>query len=154
MGLTQTGLAKLGGLSRATVNQIENGAVNDLSLVRAARLLSVLGLTVNVSSPRSKHALKTKVAAKSPALELAARTSSVSYAIPLPARQLRDALVSGTAPARFEPHVATLLDEAPVSLLAAVVEQVHTEKNVTRAQLWKHLRAMAKSLKSDREIWK
>jgi len=152
MGLTQTGLAKLGGLSRATVNQIENGAVNDLSLIRAARLLSVLGLTVNVSSPRPKPALK--AASKSPALELAARTSSVSYAVPLPARQLRDALVSGSAPARFEPHVATLLDEAPVSLLAAVVEQVHAEKNVARAQLWKHLRAMAKTLKSDREIWK
>jgi len=55
MGLTQTTLAKLSGLSRATVNQVENGTINDLSLTRASKLLGVLGLFITVAPPRSRH---------------------------------------------------------------------------------------------------
>ena len=36
MGLTQTALAGLSGLSRATINQLENGTLQDLSLKRVA----------------------------------------------------------------------------------------------------------------------
>jgi transcriptional regulator with XRE-family HTH domain len=152
MGLTQTGLAKLGGLSRATVNQLENGTAKDLSLARASRLLSVLGLSVSVSAPRAKSGQK--VTGKNSALELAARTSSVSYTLSMNPVQLREALVSGKVPSKFEAHLGTLLDEAPIALLAAVVEQLHTELNIERARLWKTLRTLAKDLKSDREIWR
>ena len=54
MGLTQTALAGLSGLSRATINQLENGTLQDLSLTRVARLLGVLGLSVHVTAPRAK----------------------------------------------------------------------------------------------------
>lgn len=152
MGLTQTGLAKLGGLSRATVNQLENGTAKDLSLARASRLLSVLGLSVMVSSPRAKSVVRKS--SKSSALELAARTSSVSYSASMRPAQLRDALVTGRVPDGLEPHMGTLLDEAPMALLAAVVEQIHAERHVERVRLWKNLRGMAALLKSDRDIWK
>ena len=58
MGLTQTALAKLSGLSRATVNQVENGTIRDLSLTRAAKLLGSLGLSVTVTAPRPKSHLR------------------------------------------------------------------------------------------------
>src|SRR5690349_923714 len=76
MGISQTHLAKLSGLSRATVNELERGKIKDLSIRRTAQLLDVLGLSINISTPRPRSR---KSEAKSPALDLGARTASVSY---------------------------------------------------------------------------
>jgi DNA-binding XRE family transcriptional regulator len=46
MGLTQAALAKLSGLSRATVNQVENGTVKDLT-----HSMSAWNLRVKSSNP-------------------------------------------------------------------------------------------------------
>ena len=151
MGLTQTTLAKLSGLSRATVNQVENGIINDLSLTRASKLLGVLGLFITVAAPRPRH-LKSGDA-KSSALDLAARTAGVSYRVAMSADQLRDSLSSGAVPPEFMPHVHTLLEEAPVSLLAAVVEELHEELGVDRTQVWKKMRTLAHQFKSSKELW-
>ena len=68
------------------------------------------------------------------ALDIAARTASVSYKMPVSATHLREAFNSGTPAPEFHPHVYALLDEASVSLLASVVEQLHREEGVERAQ--------------------
>lgn len=151
MGLTQSSVAALSGLSRATVNQLEKGTVKDLSLTRAARLLDVLGLSMSIASPRTSR--QTDRLKKRPALEIAARTASVSYKVPVGAQQLRDALMAGTLSADISPHVYALLDEAPVSLLASIVEQLHEEGGIERAKVWKQMRDLAHQLKSSREIW-
>lgn len=151
MGLTQAALAKLSGLSRATVNQVENGTLNDLSLTRAAKLLSVLGLSVSVSAPRARKFQNTS--AKSSALDLAARTASVSLREPMSSAQLRDVFTTETVPAGLLPHVYSLLEEAPVSLLASLVEQLHQELAIERAQAWIKMRVLARRLKSSRDLW-
>lgn len=153
MGLTQTTLARLSGLSRATVNQVENGTIKDLSLTRAVRLLSVLGLSVTVSAPHARNFQSTR--ARSCAFDLAARTASVSFREPMSASQLRDvfAFPDDAVPADFWPHLYTLLDEAPVSLLASMVEQVHLELRMERTQAWKRMRSLAEQFKSSRDLW-
>jgi transcriptional regulator with XRE-family HTH domain len=145
MGLTQAALARLSGLSRATVNQLEAASLQDLSLVRVSRLLGVLGLSVTVA-PQS-------TAGKTPALELAARSASVSYRQPLTAAVLRAALLQGRVSAAFQPHVATLLDEVSPALLAAVVEQLHAQEGVPRAEIWAQMRELARGFKSARGLW-
>ena len=151
MGLTQTSLAKLSGLSRTTVNQVENGTVKDLSLTRAAKLLGVLGLSMTVAAPRSK--ISRNHEAKSSALDLAARTANVSYRLTISAPQLREALSTDTLPVSLRPHLHSLLDEAPVSLLASMVEELHSELGLERTQIWKKMRELAHQLKSSRELW-
>jgi transcriptional regulator with XRE-family HTH domain len=151
MGLTQTTLAKLSGLSRATVNQVENGTIHDLSLTRAAKLLGNLGLSLTVAAPRPKNLPPTR--AKSSALDIAARTASVSYRDSVTADQLREVFTTDGLSADFLPHLYTLLEEAPVSLLASVVEELHVEAGVERAQVWKRMRELARRLKSSRELW-
>lgn len=151
MGLTQTTLAKLSGLSRATVNQVENGTINDLSLTRASKLLGVLGLSMTVTAPRPRH-LKSRDSKRS-ALELAARTASVSYRVAMGADQLRESLATEVVPPQFMPHVHTLLEEAPVSLLASVVEELHDGLGLDRTQVWKKMRTLARQFKSSRELW-
>lgn len=153
MGLTQASVAVLSGLSRATVNQLEMGTVKDLSLNRAARLLDVLGLSMTIAPPRIGS--QTDRPKKSQALDIAARTASVSYKAPVSAQQLRDVLMAaGTRQADILPHVYALLDEAPVSLLASVVEQLHEESGIERAKVWRQMRDLAHQLKSGREIWR
>lgn len=154
MGLTQIALATLSGLSRATVNQVEKGTIKDLSLTRAARLLEVLGLSVAIATPRPRPASREQEKEKGRALDIASRTASVSYKTAVSATHLREALTSGTPASAFLPHVYALLDEAPVSLLASVVEQLHREEGVERAQVWKRMRELAHRLKSRREIWR
>jgi len=146
MGLTQAALARLSGLSRATVNQMEAASLADLSLQRVSRLLGVLGLSFTLTGQRP-------ATGKTPALTLAARSASVSYRSSLTADTLRTALLSGEAPAAFRPHLATLLDEATPALLAAVVEQLHEEERVPRAEVWQRMRALARGFRSARGLW-
>ncbi|WP_217808688.1 hypothetical protein [Derxia lacustris] len=49
--------------------------------------------------------------------------------------------------------VSSLLEEAPMSLLAGVVEQLHAETGLERAAGWRRLRALAHELKTTREVW-
>ena len=151
MGLTQMGLAALSGLSRATVNQVEKRAIKDLSLNRVARLLEVLGLSMSIATPRPR--LRPEKKEKSSASEIAARTASVSYRTSISAAQLLDVLITGEVPPALSPHVYALLDEAPVSLLASVVEQMREEAGLARTQGWQHMRLLARRLKSRRDIW-
>ncbi len=152
MGLTQMALAALSGLSRATVNQVEKRTIKDLSLTRAARMLEVLGLSMSIASPRPGFPPVKKE--KSSALDIAARTASVSYKTSIGADDLRRVLIASALPPAFLPHIYALLDEAPVSLLASVVEQLHQEDGVERAWVWKKMRLLAQRLKSLREIWR
>jgi transcriptional regulator with XRE-family HTH domain len=154
MGLTQAALATLSGLSRATVNQVENGTIKDLSLTRAGRLLEVIGLSVAIATPRQRPANHAAKRSKSSALSMAARTASVSFRVPLSTKHLRKAFSSGTPGPEFHPHLYALLDETPVSLLASAVEQLHREEGVERALVWKRMRELAHKLKSNRGIWK
>jgi hypothetical protein len=49
--------------------------------------------------------------------------------------------------------VGTLLEEAPVSMLAKAVEQVHADLSVPRELVWKNMRSLASNLKVIRGIW-
>lgn len=133
---------------------METGTIKDLSLTRAARLLEVLGLSMAIATPRPRPANSRGETERSAALEVAARAASFSYRTPISVAQLREALTSGTLAPTLLPRVYVLLDEAPVSLLASVVEQLHREEGVERAQAWKRMRELAHQLKSSREIWR
>lgn len=149
MGLSQSQVAALSGLSRQTVNQIETCAAPDLGLNKAERLAAVLGLMLRVDAGRSKVNKLPKMAP----LTRAAATASVSYKTRLAASVLKKILASGQVPEKYIPHVHALLDDAPVSLLGAVAEQLHDEADIGREAVWKNYRNLAHQVKSQREIW-
>jgi transcriptional regulator with XRE-family HTH domain len=144
-------LAKLAGLSRATINQIENGSFKDLSLHRTARLLNTLGLSLTVSPAHPKRG-GTGVRSISP-VNIAARSASVSYRRVMRGTQLKAILLNGDIPARLEPQMNALLEEASVQMLASIVEQVHAEEGVPRTELWARLRELAEQLDCVRDLW-
>ena len=150
MGLTQARVAELCDLPLATVEQLENGSIGELNWGHAVRLLSVLGLTVQVSNPRSTRRQRKE---GTPALEIAARSASTSYKEILSAEDLRIALLNTTYPGNVKPYVRAFLEEAPIALIADVVEQLHHETGVDRFELWQQMRDMACVTHTVREIW-
>jgi hypothetical protein len=53
----------------------------------------------------------------------------------------------------FAPHLHTLLEEAPISLLAGVVEELHIKHGVDRSRTWSRMRELARQFLSSREQW-
>ena len=151
MGLTQSGVARLSGLSRTTVNQIEKGTLRNLSLNRAYRLADALGLQMNVT-PARKAPAKEPVQ-KLTALEKAALMGSISYKTSMTGERLQKILLQNEAPKEFQPHLRALLEETPTSLLASVVEQIHAEHGLERSTVWSRMRGFAHSVQTYRELW-
>jgi len=143
LGISQAQLAKLAGLSRTTVNQLESGALEDLGYTKLNQLLSILGLSFD-----AKVRLR-----KSPALKMAAQTASTSYKKILTSDVLKDILKSGVVPDDFKPHVMALLDEAPLPLVVGAIHEVSIETNTPAKTVMKHVSALAKTLHTHRAVW-
>lgn len=84
--------------------------------------------------------------ARRSALVTAAQSASTSYRTALPPEVLGEALRTGTMPADFAPHIGTLLDEAPMSMLAKVVEQIHADDGIPQDLVWSHMRSLTREL--------
>lgn len=143
LGLSQGRLARLGGLSRATINQLEMGTLKDLGVAKLAAVLELVGLqlSVNQGAPSQRSLL------------MASRTASVSYKTPLRAAQLAQALASGELPPPLVPYVATLLDEAPLPLLVSTVAQAAELSELPPKKIWQNLIRWALELRSPRAAW-
>ena len=87
LGLTQSRLAQLSGLSRQTLVGLEAGALSDLGFNRVSQVLSVLGLDLDPPSQAAR--------ARKRGLWMAAKNASVSYVQEVPPDTLGHALVSG-----------------------------------------------------------
>lgn len=144
IGLTQQRLARLSNLSRATINQLENGTLEDIGVAKLSRLLDVLGMGLDTSQKKpGRHALRA-----------VARTASVSYRNVMHEAVLVDALVTGSVPTAYEAHISTLIDEAPVSLIARMVEEVAVRAKVPAKDVWRGLLKIAEDFHSPRTTWR
>jgi transcriptional regulator with XRE-family HTH domain len=147
LGLSQARLALLSGLTRATISRLERGALKDLEIgLDDAKLMALLDLV-------ERRLIAGATKGPHHALQLLCQTASASYKTVIDAATLAEALVDGQLPACITPHVATLLDEAPLSLIVAAVEEVASQARVSPKLLWKHLIVWAQALQSTREAW-
>ncbi|MDR6890721.1 MULTISPECIES: helix-turn-helix transcriptional regulator [Variovorax] len=152
MDLTQQTLAYLSGLSCSTINAVEKQSIGNLSITRAEELLDAIGLSMHVNSATPSPAHERSRPNRS-ALDRAAATASVSYRTAMTPGQLERALLTGDAPNQIRPHLQALLDEAPMSLLAKVVDELHLKKGIVRAQVWSQMRRLAQDLQCFRRVW-
>jgi transcriptional regulator with XRE-family HTH domain len=143
LGLSQDRLAKLAGLSRATINQLETGALVDLGVIKLACLLELVGLTFEAHARTTPHR----------GLLMASRTASVSYRTQLDAAQLAKALATGEVPPGLLPHVATFLHEAPLPLVVSAVEEAAKRGRVPPKRIWQHVVRWASEINSPRRVW-
>lgn len=143
IGLSQAQLAKLSGLSRATINQLETGTILELGVVRLMSLFDLLGISLQANAPQRRRN----------ALELASQTASVSYKNTLNPAELAQALVAGELPKHILPHIATLLDEAPLPLIVSAIEEIANAYHQPPKLLWKNVAKWAQQVQSNRAAW-
>jgi transcriptional regulator with XRE-family HTH domain len=148
LGLTQTALAQLAGLSRATVNALERGSLVDLSVGRLGRLLQIVGLRLQWQPQHRAGQQPHKRA-----LAAAAQIASVSYASQMPAAALATALATGQIPDAFAAHLASFVDEAPLPVVVAAVEAAALLAKLPAAKLWTHVGEWARAQQSPRKEW-
>jgi len=114
LGLTQSRLAALTDLSRATINALEAGST-DLGVAKVLTIAEVLGMTLEMQQ-RARPGGRW--------LKAAVASASVSYRKPLPESELVRAIKTGELSPEFVPHIATLLEEASPSLLVRTLSDV------------------------------
>lgn len=143
-GISQGQLARMAGISRATLNYAELGrsAVGADALLR---ILSPLGLGIASQSIQGRT--------REGAVHLLASSASVSFAEPIPASEVESALLTGEIDDRWLPHIAAMVDEASDSLLLRAIREVATAHAVPPSTLWRHLRAIAHALASPHPRW-
>src|SRR4051812_23415088 len=81
-GLLQGQVAKLTGISRVTINQLENGTLGDLGYAKLKSVLDLLGVGIDLAP----------ATAKTSALQLTARSISTSYRQVVSAAELAEML--------------------------------------------------------------
>ena len=116
-GLTQAQLAAAAGLSRNTLNRLENGLFPDLGVKKAQAILEKLGMELTMKPAKAKSG-------KADFVGMASSSASVSFKKQLTPEELVHALLSGKATPGKEAHFIALLDEAPGALLKGRLGQV------------------------------
>jgi transcriptional regulator with XRE-family HTH domain len=114
--MSQATLAKAAGISRVTLNQLENGSFADLGVRKVQRILDKLGLELAVQPARPKT--------RPDFVQVARTVANVSFKNELSDEELVGALLKGATPAGRRPHLRALLDEARPAVLKGLVEEV------------------------------
>lgn len=142
LGLLQEQVANLVGLSRVTVNQLENGTLKDLGYAKLNAVLDVLGIDLTA---QESTGLKNGLA-------IAARSASTSYRAVLSASDLAAVLRTGEVLTQFQPHIMAILEEAPLPVMVkAVAEAANPE--APSSKIMKNLERLAKEWRVCREVW-
>ncbi len=143
-GLTQADLAAAAGLSRTTLNRLENGLFPDLGVKKADAILEQLGMQLAVR-PATRTTQPDFIA-------MACASVSVSFRNTLTPDELVHALLSGRPAPGKEAHFVALLEEAPPALLRGLIAQVGKwgKPGKVETNVRKIARALDVSLKSER----
>lgn len=141
-GLLQEHVAKLSGLSRVTINQLENGTLRDLGYTKLKAVMDIFGIEME----------GVQVTGIKNALPVAARSASTSYRDVLTPEMLTQILRSGVVPDKFQPHLMALLDETPLPVVIKAVAEAATP-DVPTKKIMKNLSLWAKQWKVCRTVW-
>ena len=141
-GLTQAQLARAAGLSRETLNLLENGLVRDLGIRKVLALLDHLGLSVTVEETMQPR--------RPDYLSMACTTANVSFKSALAEDELIHALGTGKVPVKRGPHLRALFNEAPIPLLQGLTSEA--ARWTKPGKLEKNLRKLASDLGVSRSV--
>jgi transcriptional regulator with XRE-family HTH domain len=140
--MTQAQLARAAGLSRETLNLLENGLVRDLGIRKVLAVLDHLSLSMTVE--------ETTPPRRPDYLGMACTTASVSFRSALTEDDLIHALVTGKVPAKRGPHLRALFNEAPIPLLQGLMSEA--ARWTKPGKLERNLRKLASDLGVSRSV--
>jgi len=139
--LTQAQLARAGGVSRTTLNQIESGLVTEIGAQKLRALLAAVGLEL-VARPAGDM--------EADFIRMACTSANVSFREPLTENELIRILLTGRVPAGRRAHLRKLLDEASPALLNGLAGSI--ARWTRPGRLEKGLAALESTLKPRRKV--
>lgn len=134
-GMTQDELAAAAGLSRTTINQLENGVFPDLGMNKAQAVLEHLGLELRVGTSSRR---------RTDFLRMAASSASRSFRERLADKELARGLLAGAVPRNRRPHFRALLEDVPAAVLKGLVQELGKWTSAERVE--RNLRRLKKEL--------
>jgi transcriptional regulator with XRE-family HTH domain len=142
LGLLQEQVGNLVGVSRVTVNQLENGTLKDLGYAKLNSILEVLGIGLATQEASS---LKSGLA-------VAARSASTSYRLMLSPSVLSEVLRTGVVPSQFQAHLMAFLEETPLPVVVKAIAEA-ASPDTPSSKIMKNLQHLAKDWHICREVW-
>lgn len=125
-GLTQEQLAKAAGVSRTTLNLLENGLGGDVGVKKAQGILDQLGLSLSIASaPES---------ARPDFLKMAAMSASTRSKTAISESDLRRAFVTGKVAKQHRAHIRDLLEGSPSPLLKGMLRDIASRHKPGRVE--------------------
>lgn len=142
-GLSQKDLARMAGISRATLNYLENEPDTDMGAIKLLHILDVLGIEIGLqhAGPDRDEAVVDAV------LRTIPKRERVSPGV------LREALITGRPPVAGHQALVRFLEIAPVPALIAAVRLAAVDGAVSPKTAWKHAAALAQAGGSTRAEW-
>src|SRR6266849_1429068 len=124
--MTQEQLAKAAGVSRTTVNLLENGLLRDVGLRKAQSILSRLGLSLSIQpeTPQSRPDF----------VKMASTTASIRSRNAITEDALRRVFVTGKIQKDNRAQVRELLESAPSELIAGLVQDIRARHKPGRIE--------------------
>lgn len=147
MGLTHVRLAKLAQVRAEAVEDLLGTGDSEISIAEAESIANAVGLAIGVLGHRREKDGDAK------AFDFAAQTASTSYRDTVPVSAVIDTLVTGIVPGDYRPHIRTLLDEAPIGLLARLADEICRYSGIAPQMTWQVMRRVATELACSRSIW-
>lgn len=144
-GISQAQLAQMTGVSRATLNYTELGR-SALGADALLRILAPLGLGIS-SGRRGSNGDSRQ------AVELLAASASVSFKETIPVSEVERAMLSGSCPDTWLPHIATIVDEASDATLLRAVRELAERQGTPSARIWRNIRRLASECASPHPRW-
>ena len=135
LGMTQLALAQRADLARGTINQLERGTATDIGVTKLLKVLSEVGLAMQVDELQKNTA---------DALKIASTAASTGFRTALHEPELLQILLSGDVPRSKRPHMRRLLEDSPASLIHRVADQMAGMAQPGRLQ--RNLESIASSL--------
>lgn len=142
-GLSQKDLARLAGISRATLNYLENEPDTDMGAIKLLAVLDVLGITLTLAGP----ATGPDEEAVDAVLKTLPKRDRLSRA------EVVEALVTGRPPVGQETALAKALDHLPIPVVVAAVRLAAGQGEVDAKGAWKHACELARKGGSSRQVW-
>lgn len=145
-GLSQKDVARLAGLSRATINYLENDPAMDLGAAKLLVVLRILGITVTARPARPDDDARLL----EDALGLAGgeRTGGA-----ITSGVLVEAIVTGRPPLDHAAALTEVLTATDPAVIVGAVRLATATGEVSAKQAWRHLRALASSLDISGPSW-
>lgn len=145
-GLSQSELALLGCISRATLIALEKGQIKELGASKLFALTNLLGIHFNYpqfdSTPDDVQNLQKALA-----------SANVSYKKMMTAEMLEQILLKGKISKGLEGNMLYVIDELPPAIMLGVIRSVASKAHKKPREVWLQTAALAKQIQSPASLW-